>query len=105
MTKTRLGEFELLVLAALVQLGDEAYGVSVRQEIEDRTGRSTSVGAVYTTLSRLGERGFVESRLGQPTPQRGGRAKRYFTVTPAGRAALRSTLAAVERITEGLGLT
>ena len=100
----RLGEFELLVLAALLRLGEEAYGVAVRQEIEARSGRDVAIGAVYKTLERLQRKGFVESRLGDPTPVRGGRAKRYFEVTPAGREALRTSARTLTRMFDGLEL-
>ena len=73
-----LGEFEQLLLFALVRLGDDAYGVAIRQEVERRTGRMISAGAVYTALDRLEGRGFVSSRVGDPTPQRGGRRKRHY---------------------------
>jgi PadR family transcriptional regulator len=83
-----LGEFEQLVLWALVRLGANAYGVTIRQELEKRTGRNVSIGAVYTTLERLEDKGYVSSRLGEVTPERGGKAKRYFTITGAGAQAL-----------------
>jgi DNA-binding PadR family transcriptional regulator len=102
MGRQRLGEFEILVLSALLRLGDGAYGVAVRREIEECTGRSTSIGAVYTTLARLEDKGLVGSRMGQPTAERGGRAKRFFRATARGRAALAQALDAIERMTEGL---
>ena len=83
-----LGDFEQLILMALVRLGADAYGVSLRQEIETRTGRSVSAGALYTALDRLEGRGFVASRLGDPTPMRGGKRKRLYTLLPAGERAL-----------------
>ena len=83
-----LGEFEILTLAALVRLGPEAYGVTVREEIESRAGRPVSVGALYATLDRLEEKGMVASRLGEATAERGGRAKRHFEITALGRARL-----------------
>jgi PadR family transcriptional regulator PadR len=84
----RLGDFEQLILLALVRLGDDAYGVTVRGEIEQRTGRAVSPGALYTALDRMEARGFVSSRLGEPTPQRGGKRKRLYTLQPAGERAL-----------------
>jgi PadR family transcriptional regulator, regulatory protein PadR len=84
----RLGDFEQLILLALVRLGDDAYGVTVRDEIEQRTGRAVSPGALYTALDRMETRGFVSSRLGEPTPQRGGKRKRLYTLQPAGERAL-----------------
>ena len=83
-----LGEFELVVMLTLFRLGDRAYGMTIRLEIEERTGRSVSIGAVYTTLRRLQRKGFVSSALGEPSPSRGGRAKKYFTLEPDGLDAL-----------------
>lgn len=83
-----LGEFELVVLLTLFHLGEEAYGMTIRVEIEQRTGRSVSIGAVYTTLRRLEGKGYVASRLGEPSRSRGGRAKKFFTLEPDGLAAL-----------------
>jgi DNA-binding PadR family transcriptional regulator len=97
-----LGEFEILVLTALVRLGPDAYGVSVRDEIEKRTGRSVSVGALYATLGRLEEKGLVSSRLGAATPERGGRAKKHYQVEAEGRRRLESSLAAFGRMAEGV---
>jgi len=79
-----LGEFEILVLAALLRLGEEAYGVSIMTEIETRSGRKVSIGALYPTLSRLQKKGYVTSEMGEATPVRGGRAKRYYQLTAAG---------------------
>jgi DNA-binding PadR family transcriptional regulator len=98
----RLGEFEQLVLLALVHLGEEAYGVAVQAEITRRTGRRTSFGTVYTTLARLEGKGLISSRLADPTPERGGRRKRYFLVTASGRRALRASLRAIRTMTRGL---
>lgn len=95
-----LGEFEQLVLFAVLQL-DDAYGMSVRQEIERRTGRSVSAGAVYTTLERLESRGLVASRWGEPTPERGGKRKRYYDLRPAGRQALARSWRAVRAMARG----
>ena len=92
----------MLVLAALLRLGDEAYGVPVRQEIEERTGRTVSIGAVYTTLDRLERKGLVRSRAGSPTPTRGGRRKRMFQVLPPGSRALKDSVGALSRMVEGL---
>ncbi len=83
-----LGEFELVVLLTLFHLGEEAYGMTIRLEIEERTGRSVSIGAVYTTLRRLQRKGYASSRLGAPSRSRGGRAKKYFTLEPEGLAAV-----------------
>jgi PadR family transcriptional regulator PadR len=84
----RLGRFEELVLLALVCLRENPYGVTIRREIAERTGRDVSFGAVYTTLERLERKGYVSSRLGEPTPERGGRAKRYFRIEAPGIQAL-----------------
>ncbi|MEM6576530.1 MAG: helix-turn-helix transcriptional regulator [Pseudomonadota bacterium] len=97
-----LGEFEMVVLGAVLKLGDGAYGAAIRQEIELGSERSVSIGALYTTLTRLEAKGYVGSRLGESTPQRGGRAKRYFRVTDAGEAQLRRSFAALNRMLEGV---
>lgn len=83
-----LGEFEQMLLFAILRLHDDAYGVTIRREIEERTGRRTSPGAVYTTLERLEQRGLVRSHVGGATPERGGRRKRYYQLEPAGARAL-----------------
>ena len=83
-----IGDFEQLILFALVRLGADAYGVTIRDAIESRTGRAISPGALYTALDRLERRGLVQSRLGEPTPQRGGKRKRLYTLQPAGERAL-----------------
>jgi DNA-binding PadR family transcriptional regulator len=82
--KTYLGEFEEIVLLAIMRLGENAYGVLIRHTIDKDAGRSTSVGAIYTTLERLEQKGLISSRQGEPTPERGGRAKRYYKVEGAG---------------------
>ena len=83
-----LGEFELLVMATLARLGDEAYGMKIRRDIEGRTGRPVSIGNVYAALRRLEAKGYVSTRKGEPTPSRGGRAKRFFRLQPDGARAL-----------------
>ena len=83
-----LGDFEQRILFALIRLGADAYGATIRQHIEARTGRAVSAGALYTALDRLETRGLVTSRLGDPTPQRGGKRKRLYTLQPAGERAL-----------------
>ena len=99
----RLGEFEQLILLALVRLGeDEAYGVSVQREIGRWTRRPASLGSIYVTLARLETKGLVSSRMGDPTPERGGRRKKYFTVTASGRRTLRASLQALRVMTQGL---
>jgi DNA-binding PadR family transcriptional regulator len=87
----RLGRFEEIVLRALVRLREKAYGVPIRREIAERTGREVSFGAVYTSLDRLQRKGYVSSRLGEATPERGGRAKRYFRIEAPGKRALNET--------------
>jgi len=86
-----MGEFETLVLLAVLRLDNSAYGMEVRAEIEKRTGRAVSYGAVYTALDRLERKGFLSHALGESTPERGGRARKYFRVETAGREALRAT--------------
>jgi DNA-binding PadR family transcriptional regulator len=88
MRKTYLGEFEEVVLLTVALLYDEAYGVAITEALEQQTGRSPSISAVHATLHRLEDKGFVNSRMGGATAERGGRRKRFFTVTPAGSRAL-----------------
>jgi PadR family transcriptional regulator PadR len=83
-----LGEFEQLVLFAVLHLAPEAYGMTIRQEITDRAGRAVSAGAVYTTLDRLERRGLLRSTWGEATAERGGKRKRYYALTPTGHEAL-----------------
>jgi len=97
-----LGEFEHIILLALLRLQDRAYGVNVRQEIESCTHREVSVGAVYATLDRLEKKGYVKSWFGEPTPERGGRSKRFFIVTAKGMTAVNRTQHALQTMTEGL---
>ena len=97
-----LGEFEHLVLLAVLRLRDAAYGMSVRREIADRTGRDVSIGAVYATLDRLATKGLVTSALSDPTPERGGRAKRSFRLTGAGINAVNRTRQDLSNMLEGL---
>ena len=84
MSRSHLGEFELITLLALIRLGDDAYGVPISKELFNTTGREVALASVYAALDRLEQKRFVRSTLGDPTPVRGGRAKRYFHVTPAG---------------------
>ena len=97
-----IGDFEQLILLALVRLGSDAYGVTIRREIEERTGRVISPGALYTALDRLEKRGFVSSHLGDPTPERGGKRKRLYTVRPAGERALARIYESVRQMASGL---
>ncbi len=99
---TALGELETLVLLATLRLGEGAYGVSIRDEIRDRTGRALSRGAIYSTITRLQRRDCLTSAMGEPTPVRGGRAKRYFSVTDSGLGAIRASTRAVDQMRDGL---
>ena len=98
----RLGAFEHLLLLALVRLGDDTYGVPIRDELEARTGRLVSPGAVYTALDRLERRGLVRSQLGDPTPARGGKRKRCYRLTAKGSAALRDAHGAIGHMAQGI---
>ena len=100
--RDHLGEFEQIVLLAVLRLGDNAYGVPVRREIENRTGRSLTVGALYRTFDRLEEKGYLTSRFSDPVPERGGRSKRYFKVESVGMTALRESRDALAAMWEGL---
>jgi PadR family transcriptional regulator, regulatory protein PadR len=97
-----LGELEQVVLLALLRVGDEAYGVPVLAEIERQTGRSPTLATVHKTLTRLEDKGFVRSWIGEPTAQRGGRRKRHYSATPAGERAVRQSLGALRRLAHGL---
>jgi PadR family transcriptional regulator PadR len=87
--QTALGEFELVILLAVLRLGEGAYGVTILREIHKRAGRTVARGAVYITLDRLESKGYLRSLLADPTPQRGGKAKRLFRVSPQGITAMR----------------
>jgi DNA-binding PadR family transcriptional regulator len=100
--RTYLGEFEQLLLFALLQLGEDAYGTRIREAIEKRTGRTVSPGAIYTALDRLEARGLVSSTLGDPTPHRGGKRKRYYRMESEGTALLRRSQDALARMARGL---
>ena len=102
--REHLGEFELIVLLALVRMGDDAYGVPIRREIEKRTKRSVTVGALYRTLDRLESKGYVSSWFSDPVPERGGRSKRYFRVDPPGMRALRQSERELKAMWEGIDL-
>src|SRR4051794_14080005 len=103
-SSVNLGEFEQLILLAILRLRETAYGVSIRAELAERAGRNVAPGALYTALERLETKGLITSRMSDPTPQRGGRAKRHVTVTAAGMKALNRSLRAQERLLEGLNL-
>jgi PadR family transcriptional regulator PadR len=96
------GEFEYLMLTAVARLKDGAYGVTIRQEIEDATGRPCSLGALYTTLDRLEAKGLIRTAMGDPTPQRGGRPKRMVHLTPKGVQAASAFYDAVVRVSRGV---
>jgi PadR family transcriptional regulator PadR len=99
-----LGEFEQIVVLAILRLGENAYGVTIREEITARTEREPSPGALYVTLDRLEEKGLVRSRFGDPTPQRGGRAKRFFTVSAKGVQSVARAQRSYQRLMRGLKL-
>ena len=96
-----LGEFEYLLLAAAARLGEDAYGATIREEVEDATGRRCSIGALYTTLDRLEAKGLLKTWMGDTTPQRGGRAKRMVRVTAKGIQASTDFYNAVMRVSRG----
>lgn len=102
MAEAPLNELEQLILLALVRLGENAYGVSVREEIEARAARSVSIAAIYAALDRLEQRGYVDTWLSAPTAERGGRAKKHFRLNAAGAAALRRARAGMEAMWAGL---
>lgn len=102
MARESIGEFEQLVLLAIVRLEGEAYGVPIFREVEERTGRAVSEAAGYLALRRLEAKGWVTSRLGEPTPERGGRAKRFYRIAPGGMAQLRRARANLVSMWEGL---
>ncbi|HLK69057.1 MAG TPA: helix-turn-helix transcriptional regulator [Bryobacteraceae bacterium] len=104
MPPSYLGEFEQIVLLAVVRLGDNAYGVPIRAEIEKRAGRPVSVGALYATLDRLEAKRLIHSWFADPTPQRGGRSKRYFKLLPKGLQALEESRDMFNRMWQGVRL-
>ncbi len=97
-----LGEFELMLLLAVVHLGEQAYGVPISRELEAQRGRDVSVGSVYAALERLEAKGLVESSLGDPTPERGGKAKRYFRITKEGLRQVHETRRVLTRLWRAL---
>ena len=97
-----LGDFEQLVLLAVLRLEDEAYGAGISRELREKAGRDASPGAIFTTLERLEARGLVRSRYGEPTPERGGRRKRYYRLRSAGQRALARSYTATIRMAQGL---
>jgi PadR family transcriptional regulator PadR len=97
-----LGDFEQLVLMGVLRLGSDAYGAAIRQEIHARSGRNVSINAVYTTLERLEGKGLLRSWVGEPTAQRGGRARKFYALRPAGETALRLAYHAFASMASGL---
>ena len=97
-----LGELEQLVLLTVLRLGDDAYGMNIRRELSARSGRDVAIGAVYSALDRMEEKGFLCSWTTEPTAERGGRSRRCFKVETAGQAALRDSLRTIERLVDGL---
>jgi DNA-binding PadR family transcriptional regulator len=97
-----LGEFEQSVLLAVAHLGPESYGVPIRKLIEDRTGRTVAIGALYTALDRLERKGYVSSQMSEPTGERGGRSRRHFRLRPSGAEALRRSRQHLDRMWRGL---
>lgn len=97
-----LGEFEQLVMLAVLRLGADSYGAALCAEIETRGGRGVSVSAVHTTLDRLEQKGLVKSRIGEPTPQRGGKRKRHFEVIAPGMRALQASYRSIKNMADGL---
>src|SRR5919107_633386 len=101
-SKSSLGDFEQLVLFGVERLGEGAYGAAIRQEIHARSGRDVSINAVYTTLDRLERKGLLESWVGDPTPQRGGRRRKFYTLRPAGLTPLRQRSRPSTAMADGL---
>src|SRR3954465_12953616 len=97
-----LGDFEQLILLGVLRLGPDAYGAAIRQEIHARSGRDVSINAVYTTLERLESKGLLRSWTGDPTPQRGGRRRKFYALKPAGTAALQQAYRAFTAMADGL---
>ncbi len=98
-----LGDLEQMILFSLISLGDDAYGASIRREIVGRTAREVSAGAVYTVLERLESAGLVVSRVGEPTPERGGRRRKHYRIRADGARLLQATQERMQRMAEGLG--
>lgn len=100
--RTYLGEFELMILLAVIHLGDEAYGVPISRELERHRGRDVSLGSVYAALERLESKTLVSSTLGEPTPERGGKAKRYFHITKEGIRQVHETRRVLTRLWQNI---
>ena len=103
MPRTLLTDFELMIVLAILRVGDEAYGVQIARDIETTVGRRVLMGAAYAALDRLERNGLVTSRTGDPTPERGGRARRHFRIEAEGRRALRTAQDALRKMSAGLG--
>jgi len=101
-TNRNLGEFEILVMAAILRQAGKAYGTTIKSEIEERTGRSPSLGALYATLTRLESKKYIKSKMGEATAERGGRAKRYYSLEPVGHSLLEKSITSMRNMTEGL---
>ena len=99
-----LGEFEQIVLLTVARLGDGAYGVGIRQEIEERVGRPVAIGSVYAALDRMERKGYLTSTVGDPSPVRGGRAKRFYRLQQAGAEALTKSRAVLDGLWDGLSI-
>jgi DNA-binding PadR family transcriptional regulator len=102
MARELLTDFELMILLAILRVGEQAYGVPIAREIESTGGRTVVLGAVYTALERLQRNGLVASRMGEPSPERGGRAKRFFSVTAQGLRAVRDTQRSLVALWKGV---
>jgi PadR family transcriptional regulator PadR len=101
-TNDNLGTFEQIILTSLVLLGDNAYGATVHEKVEELAEGSRSIGSVYTTLDRLEQKGYVRSWFGDPTPERGGRSKRFFEITGAGQKVLQQAMKVADNMVTGL---
>ena len=104
MTQKTLGEFEHIVLLALLRLNTNAYGAAIRKLLHEEINRDVALGALYSTLERMEKKGLVTSKLGEATPQRGGRPKRFFSVTAEGKAALKHAKQAIDILWKGMSL-
>ncbi|MCC2617995.1 PadR family transcriptional regulator [Aestuariibacter halophilus] len=99
-----LGEFEQTVLLSILRVGNRSYGVEIRQTLLAQIHRDVAIGALYTTLARLEDKGLVTSQMGEATAQRGGRAKKYYSVTAQGQSALKASLRNLRTLAEGLDM-
>ena len=101
-TRPYLGELEMMILLAILRLGEDPYGVPISKELRSITGRDVALGSIYAALDRLEQKALVASKLGDPTPERGGRAKRYFRITPKGLRAIKTTQSALTKLWNGI---